>query len=193
MFSALLTDSAILERELLTRDQAHALERLVSRLAAVDRYRIVRKYAAGVVADVACGCGFGTAMLARCPTVTRAHGWDLDQDAIAFAAREYGAPDFAVADVCSAVFADVMRAAGVETVVSVETLEHLADPCALIDNVMACGARRFVATFPSFVTSTFNPYHLSDVTLEDVEAMLGRVAWRSFTLADAVVVAVFDL
>ena len=58
MLERLLQDRGILEREQFTREEAHALERLISRMAAIERYRIVRKYASGVVADAACGCGY---------------------------------------------------------------------------------------------------------------------------------------
>ena len=51
MLNRLLTQTGVLEREHFTPAEASALERLASRLAAVERYRIVRKYVSGVVID----------------------------------------------------------------------------------------------------------------------------------------------
>jgi hypothetical protein len=59
--------------------------------------------------------------------------------------------------------------------------------------VLASRASRLILTFPAFVTSTFNPYHLSDVSLADLEDMVGRPAAKALTLDDAVQVVVFDL
>ncbi|HQG04324.1 MAG TPA: class I SAM-dependent methyltransferase [Thermoanaerobaculia bacterium] len=191
----LLRDAELLEREHFTRDEAHALERLVSRLAAVERYRIVRKYARGSVVDAACGCGFGSSMLARCPAVSRVLGLDSDDDAVGFARREYAGASvrFELCDLQAEELVGRLRTARADTVVSIETLEHLADPGRFVAAVTASPATRLIATFPSFATSAFNPYHLTDLTLSDLSAMVGRTPAKAWTIGDAVQVAVFDL
>lgn len=195
MLERLLQDRGILEREQFTREEAHALERLISRMAAIERYRIVRKYASGVVADAACGCGYGSWMLSRCPSVDRVIGLDADEESIAFARLEYPAAsiNFATCDLQGPGLTDVLTGSAVDTVVSVETVEHLAEPDRFVRGVLASRASRLILTFPAFVTSTFNPYHLSDVSLADLEDMVGRPAAKALTLDDAVQVVVFDL
>lgn len=195
MLERLLQDRGILEREQFTREEAHALERLISRMAAIERYRIVRKYASGVVADAACGCGYGSWMLSRCPSVDRVIGLDADEESIAFARLEYPAAfiNFATCDLQGPGLTDVLTESAVDTVVSVETVEHLAEPDRFVRGVLASRASRLILTFPAFVTSTFNPYHLSDVSLADLEDMVGRPAAKALTLDDAVQVVVFDL
>ncbi len=136
-------------------------------MAAIERYRIVRKYASGVVADAACGCGYGSWMLSRCPSVDRVIGLDADEESIAFARLEYPAAfiNFATCDLQGPGLTDVLTGSAVDTVVSVETVEHLAEPDRFVRGVLASRASRLILTFPAFVTSTFNPYHLSDVSL----------------------------
>ncbi len=78
------------------------------------RYRFARERARGRILDVACGTGYGTAMLG-------AVGADLSLEALRYA-RRYGAVAVA-ADAGSLPFGRVF-----DTVVSFETVEHLPDP-----------------------------------------------------------------
>jgi len=191
-FDDLIRETRILERERMGMDTAHALERLISRMAAVERYRVVRKYARGIVADTACGCGFGSWMISKCPAATKVIGIDGDLEIILFAKENYHG-EFIVGDIQSPTLAKTLSEYGVETVVSVETIEHLSDPRAFIENVLLSGAKRFVVTFPSYPTSGFNPYHLNDITLADVTEAVGHAPDVAFVLDDAVQVAVFEL
>jgi hypothetical protein len=195
VLNRLLTQTGVLEREHFTPAEASALERLASRLAAVERYRIVRKYVSGVVIDAACGCGYGSAMLSRCPAAVRVLGIDRDSDSIAFARSEYSsdAVTFSRCDFETPDFAALLAAEQPDCVVSVETLEHLRDPAPFVAAVKASGAGRFVATFPSFATSSFNQYHLNDITLDGLTALVGHGPVKALVIDDAVTLAVYDL
>lgn len=76
-----------------------------------------------VVADVACGEGYGTELLAR--DASRALGIDADQGALASARRKYGREgvEFIRGDARSL----PLRDDSVDLLVSFETLEHLAE------------------------------------------------------------------
>ena len=192
IFNRLLTDTAILEREQMDIDTTHQLERLLSRLAAVERYRIVRKYARGIVADAACGCGFGSWMLSKCPRVTSVVGFDRSGESLDFARSAYGG-NYECVDLEASEFSDTLKHLAIETVVSVETIEHLVNPRLFIANVLCADVGRLVMTFPSFPTTVFNHYHLNDVTLVDMIEMVGREPVVDFILDDAVQFVVFDL
>jgi SAM-dependent methyltransferase len=75
------------------------------------------------VLDAACGEGYGAAMLAR--TAASVTGVDISEESIEHARRRYPAPnlEFRTADCLSLPFPED----SFETIVSFETLEHLAD------------------------------------------------------------------
>src|SRR5581483_3154364 len=79
----------------------------------VARYRFARERVRGRILDVACGTGYGTAMLG-------AVGVDLSLDALRYARRHPAA--YVAADAARLPFGRVFDA-----VVSFETIEHVAD------------------------------------------------------------------
>lgn len=79
------------------------------------RYRFAREHARGRTLDVACGTGYGTAMLG-------ATGVDLSLDALRYAGKHHPAA-YLAADAARLPFGRVF-----DTVVSFETIEHVADP-----------------------------------------------------------------
>lgn len=191
--AAICAETGCLERDNLDRETAHALDRLLSRLAAVQRYRIIRKYVRGRVVDAACGTGYGSWILSRCPAVDVVLGLDSSQEAVVQAAREFDDCLFMAVDFRRAGFGDYLRRHDADTIVSVETIEHLPDPHAFLGAVRSSGASRFVVTFPSFETVTFNPYHLRDWTLTEMNVAMEREPSVAFVIDDAVQLAVYDL
>jgi len=97
------------------------------------RYHFARRFAAGKrVLDVACGEGYGSALLAR--EAAHVTGVDLSQQAIDHAQRTYGARgnlEFAVAPCTRLPLAE----ASVDVVVSFETIEHIAEQDAFLDEI----------------------------------------------------------
>ena len=189
MLTELLTRSLV-ERECFDANTAAIVERLASRLAAINRYRAVRKYCFGAVIDAACGCGYGSAMLAKVPDVTSVLGLDADEDAIDTARGEFGVK--AKFDVMNFYLPGLVETfSEADVIVSVETLEHLEYPDMFLAAVRESGCKRFIATFPSFPTSDFNPWHLNDITLEEVSTMLGREPDVAIEMDDAVWLTVY--
>jgi len=80
----------------------------------VARYRFAREHTRGQILDVACGTGYGTAMLG-------AIGVDLSLEALRYA-RRHPAP-YVAADAARLPFGRVF-----DSVVSFETIEHVPDP-----------------------------------------------------------------
>lgn len=186
-------NTGCLERDVLDRVNAHALDRFLSHLASVSRYRIIRKYASGVVVDAACGTGFGSWILSKCPAMSRVVGFDISSETVEQATVEFPECEFLTADFASPEFANVLVDLAPNTIVSVETMEHLEYPQAFLSAVLASGTSRFVVTFPSFETVTFNPYHVRDWTLAEMNNALQLEPTVAFIIDDAVQLAVYDL
>src|SRR5207244_12483798 len=84
------------------------------------------------VRDGACGVGYGSAYLAR--EARSVVGVDRDEGAIAYALRRYAGAgvEFRVCDLLELDLPD----ASFDTVCSFETIEHLPDPEAFLDQVV---------------------------------------------------------
>jgi SAM-dependent methyltransferase len=125
----------------------------------LERYEFAARHLSGNrVLDMACGCGYGTALRHPDKQVT---GVDIDPEAIAYAQRHYRLPNLHY--VC----ADAERfddQPGFDSIVSLETIEHLPHPPRLIANyarLLAAGGR-VIASVPITPTLDGNPHHLHD-------------------------------
>lgn len=90
------------------------------------RYRWAASLARGRVLDAACGVGYGAPLLLQSTSVTSYTGVDVAQDALDIASRDFAAPgrQFVQGDVYSLPFPD----GSFDTIVSLETIEHLDNP-----------------------------------------------------------------
>ena len=144
----------------------------------LHRYLIARELASGkVVLDIACGEGYGSAMLAG--VASRVIGVDISEEAVAHARRKYvndnleyregRADDIPLPD------------GSVDLVVSFETIEHHdkhAEMIAEIHRVLR-PAGLLIMSSPdkreySDVTGYSNPYHLKELYLEEFATLLGQ-------------------
>ena len=143
------------------------------------RYAFARRFVGGKrVLDVACGEGYGSALLARTARVVT--GIDIAAEAIAHAREHYrdrGNVEFLQGSATSLALPD----ASVDLVVSFETLEHLPrtdQPRMLAEfaRVLADdGLLLLSAPNPveySIARNYCNPYHLYEPTREELEAQL---------------------
>jgi 2-polyprenyl-3-methyl-5-hydroxy-6-metoxy-1,4-benzoquinol methylase len=124
------------------------------------------------VLEIGCGSGYGTARLAE--AATSVIGLDNDASTIATAAQEYRAPNLTF------VHADVGRYVPpqpVDLVVSLQVIEHLADPrpfLARIRTLLAPGGCVVLST-PNAVTQSYNenPYHFREYRSDELRTLLG--------------------
>jgi len=131
----------------------------------------------GRLLDCACGVGYGTAILLREAKVTAALGVDVSPDAIAHASATYGGPRVRFV-ACDALALD--DAEGFDTIVSLETIEHVADPERLVAKFASLlrPGGRLVASVPTTPSVDLNPHHLHDFTAASFRALGARHGLR---------------
>ena len=145
----------------------------------VHRYALARHLATGKrVLDIACGEGYGAAMVA--PAARHVTGVDVSSEAIAHARRRYGLLpniDFVEAD---ATRFDA-GAARYDLALSFETLEHVEaqdDLVATIANSLAPGGCALLSSPDKAVYSDqrgyVNEFHVRELYRDELLALLGR-------------------
>jgi len=145
----------------------------------LDRYAFAARVAKpGRVLDLACGVGYGTHhLLAQNPALGPALGVDVSPDAIAYANAHYAGPDlrFVAADALRFTDAD-----GFDTIVSLETIEHVRDPAALFAKLASLlrPGGRIVASVPTTPSVDLNPHHLHDFSAASFAAFGARHGLR---------------
>jgi len=114
-----------------------ALERLMVKSFAEieplhrDRYLLAQAHVKGkIVIDAACGCGYGSCMLAGAGEAKRVHGWDRSQEAVVHAKTYFDRPNI-VWDLRNLDDKTWDIPGGqVDVFISLETIEHLDTPIA---------------------------------------------------------------
>lgn len=156
------------ERIFLAKRDLLAIEEQIRISRHVARYALLRQYAYGNVLDVACGCGYGSYLLAGNPDVSHVTGVDASAAAIAHAREHYGHPKTTFVEARM----DTFRSAGkVDLVISVETIEHLPDLTVFRDFIVRHAAPRFILTYPSKKTTHYNKFHHHDLNVAQTTAL----------------------
>ena len=172
MGSALSPSELSLERlipDQLTDTDATGAATLELHLA---RYRFARGFIhGGRVLDCACGVGYGSALMAGAERKPgEVVGVDIDPKAVAYAIRTYAAErvSFKVGDGTA-----LTDPAGFDTIVSLETVEHVPDPAALLANFVRLlnPGGTLIASVPVTPSVDVNPYHLHDFTERSFRAL----------------------
>jgi SAM-dependent methyltransferase len=131
----------------------------------LERYRFAARQARpGRLLDIACGVGYGTRLLRdESREVSFALGVDLCEGSIAYARQRYGRDgiEYRVGDAMQ-----LEDSEGFDTIVCLETVEHLPRPAALIDRLVSLlrPGGVLVASVPTTPSVDVNPHHLHDFT-----------------------------
>lgn len=135
-------------------------------------YEWIAERVAGLgVVDLACGEGYGSAVLAR--TAAEVIGVDANPEAFAHAAARYTGPNLTFRRELVESF-DEPR----DTVVFLQTIEHIRDPEALVAGFARIAPLSYIST-PNLLTlapegaeKSDNPWHIREYRLEEYRALL---------------------
>lgn len=138
------------------------------------RYELAATIVGGSVIDAACGCGYGSAILADAGC--RVRGVDVSEEAIAWAQAHYQRPGIVYTRADAAIVSG-----SYDWAVCFETLEHVEDDGALL-RALAQRAPRLLLSVPNQDEVPFkrerNPFHVRHYRLGELEALLRGAGWR---------------
>ncbi|MBV8570071.1 MAG: class I SAM-dependent methyltransferase [Acidobacteriaceae bacterium] len=131
----------------------------------LSRYEFAARHMQpGRVLDIACGVGYGTKLLAtRADSIRLAIGVDISADAIDYARARYAHDRIKFVEADALEFSDSV---GFENIVSLETIEHVPDPHALLAHLVRLLRPNgtLIGSVPITPTVDVNPHHLTDFT-----------------------------
>lgn len=135
----------------------------------IKRYQSIKRYCYGTVVDAACGVGYGSYLLSDNPDIEKIVGIDISQDAIDHARREFttGKTSFVT---CAIDKLDI----SCDTLVSIETIEHVEDLGRYAEAVGRCAPSILIVSFPEKKSTHFNEYHCHDLKRQDVVDLFPR-------------------
>ncbi len=146
----------------------------------LTRYRFAGRFCReSDVLDIACGVGYGAALLRSHGALT-VLGVDISEDAIAYARSRYTRAGVSFQR------DDAFRFEPGRTfsaVVSLGTIEHLDDPTTFVRRARSWlePGGRFIASVPTTLTTDLNPYQRHDFSQSSFERMLKD---SGFTISD---------
>jgi len=152
-----------LERIYLDKEEFMEFENQIRLNEHLRRYAAVRRFCYGNVLDFACGCGYGSYLVAVNPDVTKVTGVDLDADAVDWAKKEFSS------DKIEFISTDVNAVAEkFDTLVCLETIEHLEDLSLVVNLTDRCAIDQLIISFPDKKSTHFNKFHHHDFVIQDI-------------------------
>lgn len=166
------------QRLYINRQKLLEVESQIRLMRHIERYALLRQFAEGVVCDAACGCGYGSYLLATNPDVKHVIGVDADPETVQFAKQEYASDrvEFYASDL-----AEWRSKRPIDMLMTVETIEHIRDTSVLPNFVDRNAIDKVVLTYPSKKTTHYNPFHLYDFRLQDILDLFNKfTCYRHF-------------
>jgi 2-polyprenyl-3-methyl-5-hydroxy-6-metoxy-1,4-benzoquinol methylase len=107
-----------------------------------NRYEFAANLASGRILDASCGCGYGSQILSR--DGKEVVGVDLSPDAVEWAEEYFPGPKYIVGNI-----EDEPWEGKFQTVVSLETIEHIKDPTKALQAFRRACVGEFIASVPN--------------------------------------------
>lgn len=118
----------------------------------------------GRLLDISCGVGYGTRLLVKTnPQITEAVGVDISAAAIDYARAHYQSDRIEYVEADATQFTSEMK---FDTIVSLETVEHLPEPVEFIQRLVGLlnPGGVLISSVPTTPSVDANPHHLHDFT-----------------------------
>lgn len=164
MKSRKTTDKAnLVEKIYLSRKDLVQTEKIIVRNEHLRRYAAIRRFCYGKTLDMACGCGYGSFLLAVNPDVSGVTAVDCDREAIEWATREFKHPKINYLEKKTSTIKG-----NFDTLVCLETIEHLKDRNTIPDLVKRCSINNIIISFPDKKSTHFNPFHFHDFVRQEI-------------------------
>lgn len=135
----------------------------------ISRYILSSKIAHGVVLDCASGSCYGSSILRRGNSINWVISVDVNKDLLKYGKIVYNASSCVCADAKHLPF----REQCFDSVISIETIEHIRDQKEFLQNIKSCLKRKgtLLLTTPNklysspFLQKPLNPYHINEYYL----------------------------
>lgn len=147
----------------------------------LERYQFAKQnLVPGTLLDLACGVGYGTALMSEDPRITRAVGVDISAAAVEYATQRYSRER--VSYVCSEAL-EFLPGEQFNNVVSLETIEHVDDPDGLLRHLVSLLAPNghLIASVPVTPSVDGNPHHKSNFSVNSFTRMGDRFSLKCVT------------
>ena len=151
------------ERQYISKEQLKEMEKTLIRQDHISRYAWIRRFCYGKALDLACGCGYGSFLIAGNPDVESVLGVDVDDESVAWAEKEFSGAKLkfmaTTADKIGEKF---------DTLVCMETIEHIEDVRTIPELVERCKIDNVIVSFPNKKTLHYNSFHKHDFVRQDI-------------------------
>lgn len=154
------------ERQYISKEQLLDIEKTLIRQDHVRRYASIRRFCYGDVLDLACGSGYGSCLISGNPDVSHVTGADIDAEAITCAIKEFTNKKTSFIRSAPEKITETF-----DTLVCIETIEHIQDLKTIPDLVRRCRIDNIILSFPDKKTLHYNKHHKHDFVRQDIVDM----------------------
>lgn len=137
----------------------------------LERYQFASSQLSGThILDIACGCGYGTALMAEAHPDKQFVGVDVDPKAVEYAKAHYQADNLRYKCGNGLDFQLLIedgKFQQFDTIISLETIEHVPQPQKMVTHLLTQLSEKgvMIASVPTTPTVDGNPHHLHDFTV----------------------------
>ncbi|HEX9600246.1 MAG TPA: class I SAM-dependent methyltransferase [Mariniflexile sp.] len=139
----------------------------------LDRYKFASEFVKGkIVADIACGTGYGTRILLEKGNAKKCTGIDIDENTVLYSQRKHGINGSEY--ICASADDLPLENDSIDIIVSFETLEHVIDENLVLNEffrVLKPKGRLIIST-PNKWPLSIMPYHTKEYDLKEFKRVL---------------------